>query len=123
MSEAALKALRIFPAKRKIAAMNIPSQQLDDAAIQSLADHGADLLKNFHDEYEKDHTGRKTEFCRGHVAEWKHLLDFIYGSCVTDIIVQAALQKSGLPVPETGKLSEAGQGYEGVGSGGTDRLH
>jgi hypothetical protein len=40
----------------------MPVQQLDGAAIKNLTSFRAELLKSFHDEFEKDHVGWKAEF-------------------------------------------------------------
>lgn len=67
---------------------------LDEAKIKRLGTYGAQLLTKFHEEYAKNPTSRGTEFRRGHVAEWRHLLDFIYGAHMTEQIVDAARAQS-----------------------------
>jgi len=102
--------------KRKIASMR-RDNTLDDAEIKSLGSHGAGLLTMFHEEYAKNPTGRETEFRRGHVAEWRHLLAFIYGGHTTERIVDAARAESGYTIPHAGPMTEDGKGYYGFDSG------
>ena len=90
---------------------------LDEAEIKRLGSYGAQLLTRFHDEYAKNPTGRDTEFRRGHVAEWRHLLDFIFGSRTTEQIVDIARAESGCTIPHAGPMTEDGEGYYGFDSG------
>ena len=91
--------------------------QLDEAEIKRLGSYGALVLTMFHEEYAKNPSSRETEFRRGHVAEWRHLLDFIYGSHTTDQIVDAARAESGYTIPPAGPMTEDGDGYYGFDSG------
>jgi hypothetical protein len=89
----------------------------DEAEINRLGSYGAQLLTMFHEEYAKNPTSRETEFRRGHVAEWRHLLDFIYGTQTTEQIVDAARAESGYTIPHAGPMTEDGRGYYGFDSG------
>ncbi|GEM_PF-372352 len=91
--------------------------QLDEARINRLASYGARLLEIFHEEYAKNPTSRDTEFWRGHVAEWRDLLKFIYGARTTQRIVDAARAESGKTIPHAGPMTEDGTGYSGFDSG------
>jgi hypothetical protein len=101
---------------RKIASMRRHTS-LAEAEIRRLGTYGAGLLKMFHEEYAKNPTSRDTEFRRGHVAEWRHLLDFTYGASATERIVDAARAESGCTIPHAGPMSEDGEGYYGFDSG------
>jgi len=101
---------------RKIASMPRDTS-LTDLEIKRLGSYGAGLLTRFHEKYAKNPTGRETEFRRGHVAEWRHLLDFIYGANITEHIVDAARAESGYTIPHAGQMSEDGEGYYGFDSG------
>jgi hypothetical protein len=71
-------------------------------------------LKNFHEQSAIDRISKETEFRRGHIAGWRHLLDFIYGRHVTELIVDKARKEAGLPFPHSGMLSEDGGSYYGL---------
>jgi hypothetical protein len=73
--------------RRKLLCVMEPRPKLDEAQLKNHADYGAMLLKTFHYEYERDPIGRVTEFRRGQVTGWRHLLDFIYGRRTTELIV------------------------------------
>jgi hypothetical protein len=93
------------------------SRQLDADEGKRLASYGAALLKRFHEEYEKDPTHRDTEYARGQVTGYRHLLGFIYGRRQTEMIVDAASREAGYTVPHAGPMSEDGEGYFGFDSG------
>jgi hypothetical protein len=101
---------------RKSASMRRDSP-LDETEIKRLGSYGAGILTMFHEEYAKNPTSRETEFRRGHVSEWRHLLDFIYGAHVTEQIVDAARAESGYTIPHAGLMTEDGKGYYGFDSG------
>lgn len=101
---------------RRMASMR-KDTPLDEAGIKRLASYGARLLTTFHEEYAKNATSRETEFRRGRVTEWRHLLDFIYGAHTTERIVDAARAESGYTIPHGGPLTEDGEGYYGIDSG------
>lgn len=101
---------------RKVAPMHRDTP-LDEAGIKRLGNYGAQLLTMFHEEYAKDPTSRETEFRRGHVAEWRHLLDFIYGARTTEKIVDVARAESGYTIPHAGPMTEDGESYYGFDSG------
>lgn len=101
---------------RRIASMRSDTP-LDEAGIKRLGSYGARLLTIFHEEYAKNPTSLETEFRRGHVAEWRHLLDFIYGAHTTERIVDAARAESGYTIPHAGPMAKDGQGYYGFDSG------
>lgn len=92
-------------------------RQLDADEATRLASYGAELLKNFHREYEKDPTHRDTEYARGKVTGYRHLLDFMYGRRQTEMIVDAASREAGYTVPHAGPMTEDGEGYYGFDSG------
>jgi hypothetical protein len=92
-------------------------QQLDDREVKQLASYGATLLKYFHQEFEKDPEHRDTEYRRGQVTAYRHLLDFIYGARQTEGIVDEASREAGYTVPPAGPMTEDGKGYYGFDSG------
>jgi hypothetical protein len=93
---------------RRIAFMR-KDTPLDEAGIKRFVSHGARLLTVFHEEYANNRTSRETEFRRGHVAEWRDLLEFIYGSRTTKQIVDAARGESGYTIPHSGPMGEDGE--------------
>ncbi len=101
---------------RSIASMR-KDTPLDEAGIKRHGGYGAQLLTTFHEEYAKNPTSRETEFRRGHVAQWRHLLAFIYGACTTERIVDAARAESGYTIPHAGPMTKDGDGYYGLDSG------
>lgn len=92
-------------------------RQLDTDEAKRLASYGADLLKRFHHEYEKDPKHRDTEYARGKVTGYRHLLDLMYGRRQTEMIVDAASREAGYTVPHAGPMTEDGEGYYGFDSG------
>jgi hypothetical protein len=92
-------------------------QQLDESEVKRLATYGATLLKRFHQEYENNPESRDTEYVRGQVTGFRHLLDFIYGRRQTELIVEAASCEAGYTVPPAGPMTEDGKGYYGFDSG------
>jgi hypothetical protein len=100
-----------------ISRMGGPKRQLDADEANRLASYGAELLKRFHQEYEKDPKHRDTEYARGKVTGYRHLLDFMYGRRQTELIVDAASREVGYTVPHAGPMTENGEGYYGFDSG------
>jgi hypothetical protein len=92
-------------------------QQLNESETKRLATYGAMLLKRFHQEFEKDPENRDTEYERGQVTGYRHLLDFIYGERQTGAIVDAASREAGFTIPPAGPMAEDGKGYYGFDSG------
>jgi len=68
--------------------------------INRLIAQGEFLLKTFYAEYEKDPTGRKTEFLRGGFAGWRDTLHTLYHDCAEEI-VDRVLAKTCLTIPGT----------------------
>jgi hypothetical protein len=91
--------------------------ELNEVEIKRHGDYGAELLKSFHREYEKDPQAAATEFRRGQVTGWRHLLDFIYGERITDANVNSARNVSGYSVPPAGMMDDDGKSYLGWDSG------
>ncbi len=113
---------RISPADRErlekmISRMGGVKRQLETDEAKRLASYGAELLRRFHLEYEKDPTHRDTEYARGKVTGYRHLLDFMYGRGQTDMILDAASREAGYTVPPAGPMAEDGEGYFGFDSG------
>lgn len=113
---------RLGPEERErlentISRMDGPKRQLDADETRRLASYGAGLLRTFHQEYEKDPMHRDTEYMRGQVTGYRHLLDFIYGRRQTEMIVDAASREAGYSVPHAGPMTENGEGYYGFDSG------
>jgi len=92
-------------------------RKLDDAEIERFAAFGATLLERFHHEFEKNPEDRDTEYQRGRVTGYRHLLSFIYGEHQTEVIVDAASRKAGYTIPPAGPMTEDGKGYYGFDSG------
>ncbi len=82
----------------------------------ALTRHGVELLKMFHDEYNRNPVSAATEFRRGKVAEWKQLLCLIYGERNAEPIVLGASKQAKLSIPPSGPLTEDGKGYYGFDS-------
>jgi hypothetical protein len=93
------------------------NRQLNEGELKRLAAHGAILLKRFHEEYEKDPENRDTEYQRGQVTGYRHLLDSIYGERQSRQIVEAASSEAGYTIPPAGPMTEDGKGYYGFDSG------
>lgn len=102
---------------RMISRMGGSKQQLNADEAKRLASYGAELLKRFHQEYEKDRTHRDTEYARGQVTGYRYLLDFMYGRRQTEAIVDAASREARYTVPHAGPMTEDGEGYYGFDSG------
>jgi len=85
-------------------------------ATTRFIDHGAFLLRTFHREYEKDPTGRETEFWRGNLACWRGLAYDLFRDKADEIVSRVRLATN-LPIPHRGPLSEDGTGYFGWDSG------
>ena len=68
--------------------------------INRLAAQGEFLLKSFHAEYEKDPSGRETEFLRGDFAGWRDTLHTLYHDSAEEI-VDRVLAKTCLAIPDT----------------------
>jgi len=100
-----------------ISRMGSLKRQPDADEVKRLASYGALLLKMFHQDYEKDRTHRDTEYARGQVTGYRHLLDFIYGRRQTEMIVVAASREAGYTVPPAGPMTEDGESYYGFDSG------
>jgi hypothetical protein len=90
---------------------------LDAAVADQLVRHGEGLLRAFHQEYRRNPVGAETEFQRGMVTEWRHLLDLLYGERITEELVLRARNKVKLSVPPAGPLTDDGNGYIGWDSG------
>ena len=103
--------------ERMIAGIGGLRRQLDADEAKRLASHGAGLLRRFHHEYEKEPTHRDTEYARGQVTGYRHLLDFMYGRRQTEMIVDMASRDAGYTVPHAGPMTEDGGGYYGFDSG------
>ena len=103
--------------ERVISRIGGSRRQLDADEAKRLASYGAELLKRFHQEYEKDPTHRDTEYARGQVTGYRHLLDFMYGRRQTEMIVDMASRDAGYTVPHAGPMTEDGGGYYGFDSG------
>lgn len=103
--------------ERMISRMGGLRRQLDADEAKRLASYGAELLKRFHQEYEKDGTHRDTEYARGQVTGFRHLLAFMYGRRQSETIVDAASREAGYTVPHSGPMTEDGEGYYGFDSG------
>jgi hypothetical protein len=88
------------------------SRTITDALMQ----HGAEVLKSFHEHYNKNPVSAATEFRRGRVAEWKGLLCLIYGERNAEPIVLGASKLAKLSIPPGGPLTEDGKGYYGFDS-------
>jgi hypothetical protein len=98
--------------------MTWPKKEAPDPKLaNALIEHGETLLKYFHEEYAKNATSPATEFERGKVAEWRQLLNLIYGENTTEEIVLSARNKTRLSVPPAGMLTDDGKGYMGFDSG------
>ncbi len=82
---------------------------LDPEIVQ----HGGELLKAFHQSYERDPVGVETEFRRGMVTEWRHFLHLLFGRRITEKLVLLARNKVKLSVPPAGPLADDGEGYIG----------
>lgn len=82
----------------------------------AMMDHGAELLKSFHEHYNQDPVSAATEFRRGLVTEWKSLLRLIYGEGNAETIVLGASKQAKLSIPPSGPLTEDGKGYYGFDS-------
>ena len=103
--------------ERMISRMGGLKRQLDADEAKRLASYGAGLLRTFHQEYEKDPTHRDTEYRRGQVTGYRHLLDFMYGRRQAEMIIDAASREAGYTVPHAGLMTEDGEGYYGFDSG------
>lgn len=103
--------------ERMISRMGGLKRQLDADEAKRIASYGAELLKRFHQEYEKDPTHRETEYARGQVTGYRRLLAFIFGRRETEMIVDAASREAGYTVPHAGPMTEDGEGYYGFDSG------
>jgi hypothetical protein len=88
------------------------NRNINDALMQ----HGAELLKMFHEEYSRNSVSPATEFRRGIVTEWKRLLCLIYGERNAEPIVLGASKLVKLSIPPAGPLTEDGKGYYGFDS-------
>ncbi len=67
--------------------------------IDRLVIQGELLLKNFHAEYKKDPTGRKTEFLCGKIAGWRDTLHTLYHGWAEEI-VNRVVAKTCLSIPD-----------------------
>lgn len=86
-----------------------------DATISdAMMRHGAELLKIFHEEYNRNDVGLPTEYRRGRVAEWKELLRLIYGERNAESMVFGASKLAKLSVPHCGPPSDDGREYYGL---------
>jgi len=81
-------------------------------------EQGAYLLKTFHEEHEKNPTGRETEFCRGEIAGFRNALTNLSGTLGRQFvahILDRVRQRTGLKIPHSGQLTP--DGYLGFDSG------
>ena len=67
--------------------------------INRLVEQGEFLLRSFHDEYEKDPAGLKTEFARGELVGWRSTLHTLYRDCAEDI-VNRVVTRTRLSIPD-----------------------
>jgi hypothetical protein len=67
--------------------------------INRLVEQGEFLLKNFHDEHQKDPAGAETEFARGELIGWRSTLHTLYREYAEDI-VNRVVAKTGLTTPD-----------------------
>jgi len=88
------------------------NRTINDALMQ----HGAELLKMFHEHYNEGPVSAATEFRRGLVTEWKSLLRLIYGESTAESIVLGASKQAKLSIPPGGPLTPDGKGYFGFDS-------
>lgn len=92
-------------------------KSLDRALVDRLVSHGKYLLEAFHDEYDRNPIGTATEFRRGHVAEWRHILSLVYGESAAEALILRSRNAAKRSVPHAGLLSDDGESYIGWDSG------
>jgi hypothetical protein len=93
------------------------SEPIDQTLADRLVRHGEEKLTAFHEEYARNPVGAATEFRRGMVTEWRHLLHLLYGERTTRELVLRARNNVKLSVPHAGPLLDDGQSYLGIDSG------
>jgi len=67
--------------------------------IHRLVEQGEFLLKNFHEEHQKDPAGVETEFARGELIGWRSTLHTLYRDCAEDI-VNRVVARTSLTIPD-----------------------
>jgi hypothetical protein len=67
--------------------------------INRLVEQGEFLLKNFHDEHQKDAAGVETEFARGELIGWRSTLHTLYHEYAEDI-VNRVVTRTRLTIPD-----------------------
>lgn len=98
--------------------MTWPEKEKPEARLtKALVEHGETILKYFHEEYLKNPKSPGTEFERGKVTEWRHLLVLLYGEMNAEEIILAARNNTRLSIPPAGMLADDGKGYVGFDSG------
>jgi hypothetical protein len=86
---------------------DLPNDRQRKLIIQS----GEDLLKMFHEAYEKDPVGRETENLRGQFTNWKRMLLMLYSEPAAEEMIYSVSDRTRLSVPPGGPLAPDGDGY------------
>lgn len=83
-----------------------------DEAMGLLVDEGTVLLKQYHEEHNKDPGSLATEFWRGNLAGFRHAVEAMFGTEGSSEILKRIRSASGLRIPHSGV--KTADGYLGA---------